>query len=440
MDYLQQIRAAHNDPEALETLYQAARRGKEESAFVSSLLACREQAPENILYAAWACRLQQAVEEQADRRSIHWKLAIPLSVALGLICWGLSDPHLDLPAQTPYLLLAWAPISACFIIAFLALTSGERRGRAGGIVAALLGATLYVTLWVALRERLGYQKLMLVHLPFLAWFGVGASILGFRSDDENRFAALIKSIEVLVTAGIFAIAGGAFGVITFGMFGVLGVEIPESIMRLIAAGGAGLIPVIAVASAYDPHAAPARQRFDQGLSKLVATLMRLLLPLTLIVLAIYLVAIPFNFMEPFRNRDALIVYNVMLFGIMGLLAGATPVSAQGLAPKTQAALRRGILAAAILGLLVSLYALAAIVYRTVWDQPSLLAGVTINRLAVIGWNSINIGILVALIVQQFRQGQAGWVSSLHSVFSRGLIGYVVWTAFLILAIPLLFTY
>ncbi len=100
-------------------------------------------------------------------------------------------------------------------------------------------------------------------------------------------------------------------------------------MRLIAAGGAGLIPVIAVATIYDPLAEPKDQDFTQGLSKFIGTMMRLLLPLTLGVLVVYIFVIPFNFFQPFQNRDLLIIYNAMLFAIMGLLVGATPISLGG---------------------------------------------------------------------------------------------------------------
>ena len=64
-------------------------------------------------------------------------------------------------------------------------------------------------------------------------------------------------------------------------------------------------------------------------------MMRLLLPLTLGVLVIYIIVIPFYFFEPFNNRDVLIVYNLMLFAIMALLLGATPIRGADLSPQLQ---------------------------------------------------------------------------------------------------------
>jgi hypothetical protein len=160
--------------------------------------------------------------------------------------------------------------------------------------------------------------------------------------------------------------------------------------------------------------------------------MRLFLPLTLGVLVIYLFVIPFNFWEPFNNRNVLIVYNLMLFAVMGLLLGATPIRSDDLSPQLQKWLRTGILAVAILSAVVSIYALSATLYRTIDG------GVTINRLTILGWNSINIAILLALIMKQLKNRQERWITSLQTVFSLGTNAYWIWSIFLLLAIPWLF--
>jgi hypothetical protein len=243
---------------------------------------------------------------------------------------------------------------------------------------------------------------------------------------------LIKVIEVVITGGVYLIAGVAFGAITVGMFQSLSITLPDVLMRLIVAGGIGLLPVLAVATIFDPRVEPAMQDFSQGLSKFIFTMMRLLLPLTLGMLVVFVLVIPFNFMQPFKNRDVLIVYNAMLFGIMGLLVGATPIHAEELSERLQKALRWGILAVAVLTVLVSVYALAAIVYRT------LGGGITMNRMVVIGWNTINIGLLVAIITRQIRSSTQTWNTRIKSVFALGAYAYTLWTIIVILSVPILF--
>jgi hypothetical protein len=434
MKYLPELRAAHNSPQQLEQLYHTALQAHAAAEFLADVLACHAEAPDNVLYAAWYYRLQHpAPGEPAEHRSVNWKLAAPLSLLTSLTLWLLSDDRLVLgrsAPQMPYLALLWAPILAVVVLVFLTLTAKKGYERALAVGAALAGITAYVVLLSFSRQH--YRELMTLHVPLLAWVAVAVSLMGFRSHPESRFAFLSKSVEVSVTTGVYVIAVFVFAGVTTGMFQALSLRIPDAISRLLFVGGAGLIPIIAVASVYDPLADPTAQDFQRGLSKMVAVLPRLLLPLTLVVLVIYLGFIPFNFMAPFNNRDTLIVYNGMLFAVIGLLLGATPLRADELSPRYQTALRAGILAIAILVIVVSVYALAAIVYRTVQG------GLTLNRLAVIGWNSLNIGLLGLLAYRQFRRGKEKWIESLHATFSLGSVGYFAWAVFLTLALPWLF--
>ena len=363
--------------------------------------------------------------------------AVPLSIVTGLIFWAISDiQNLLVLDRIPHLLLWWAPTATMSALAFIALTSRKHYGRALALGLGLLAVTGFAILiaptlhpdWKIDQ----YLILAAIHIPLLSWIALGVSVLGFNSSTKDRFAFLIKSVEVMITAGLYLIAGMAFGGITVGMFAALGIELPEIWLRLIAAGGFGLLPVLAVASVYDPNNPAAEQTFDQGLSKFIATMMRLLLPLTLAVLVIYILVIPFYFLAPFENRDVLLVYNVMLFGILGLLLGATPIREADLSPNLQRWLRRGIIVVAILAELVSLYALSATIFRMVNGS------LTLNRLTIIGWNGINISILFWLIYKQFRDGSKKWVESLQGVFSLATNAYLVWGLFLLVAVPLLF--
>jgi hypothetical protein len=108
---LREIQAASSNPEALELAYQRARRAKEEAAFREALQVCYERAPDNLLYAAWYYRLRQAGQEH--ERAANWKLAVPLSIVLGIIFWLLSGERLELPGQVPYLAIAWSPVATC---------------------------------------------------------------------------------------------------------------------------------------------------------------------------------------------------------------------------------------------------------------------------------------------------------------------------------------
>jgi len=450
MDYQPAIRANARDPRGLEDLYQSARAASGADAFARALEDSYAATPENLLYAAWHERLLRAAPEEhaAARHPADWRLAVALSAGLGLALWLLSDPSWTIAdtgrnggglGGVPWLAVLWAPIIALFLIAFLALATRAHYVRSALIGAGLVAVTAYVvtrTLTLntgnASTPQQAYLVLMLLHLPLLSAAAVGLALLGWRSSAEDRFGFLTKSIEVIATAGVAAIAGGIFVGLTYAIFQAINVEIPDPLVRLLIAGGGGLIPILAVAAVYDPLAAPRAQEFRRGIGKILAILMRALLPLTLLVLAIYLLVIPFNFGQPFNNRGVLIVYNVMLFAIVALLAGVTPVGPEDVPARWQRPLRAGIAALAALAAVISLYALAAILYRTMQD------GLTMNRLVVIGWNAINIGLLLLALYRQARAGREGWIAALHGALRLGTAAYVVWGLALALALSWMF--
>ena len=92
MDYLEEIQAATSDPLKLEHIHLTAKKEGQSEKFHSAILACYEETPNNLLFAAWFYRLQQsALVPEKPSREINWALAIPLSILTGLIFWALSD-------------------------------------------------------------------------------------------------------------------------------------------------------------------------------------------------------------------------------------------------------------------------------------------------------------------------------------------------------------
>jgi len=436
MNYTSEIESALPDPKLLEDLYQKARQAGQADAFAAEITRRYAAAPDNVLLAAWHYRLQPAAPvTEAPARQINWWLAIPLSLLLAILYGIMAQRRFDLANGLPYVVLTWAPAAACLVLAFLALTRQPFSWRRDGLLAlGVVAITAYVT-WLVVGPKSGgqYRDLMILHLPLLAWVAVGLSILGRKLDDRHRFAFLIKSAEVVMTGGIYFGAALLFVGITAGLFDAIGIRFTDDVMRWLLPGAAGLIPVLAVASVYDPHLPPGEQRFDQGLAKLISLLGRIFLPLTLLVLAIYVLYIPANFWRPFEQRDVLIVYNAMLFAVLGLLIIATPFRAEDVPEKLRKWLWYGIVAVAALTLLVSLYALSATVYRTV------LNFLTMNRLTVIGWNVINIALLGLFLYRQMRYGLARWIASSQATFRIGMVAYAIWTMLLIVVMPVLLT-
>lgn len=446
MSYHETIKNLAGDPEQLELAYRQAIKAGDEAAFTEAVEASYARAGDDVLLAAWHYRLIAAAAK-AKGRVVAWRWALPLGLLNGLLLWLLSDDQRftirftnplngQLYSLFPAVLLLAAPISAVLISLFLTLAGKRRPGRALAVGLGLAAGAAYVLLlfprmWPRLFQE-QYLGLMTLHLGLLAWAGVGAVALARGDGQEGRFAFLVKSLEAFVGGGLLAIAGGLFTAITFGLFNALGIQPPDWAVRLFAAGGGGVIAIVAVALVYAPAAAPREQSFDEGLSRLVALLMRLLLPLAVAVLVVYLGFIPFNWREPFENRDVLMAFSGLLFAVVALLIGATPVHGAELGDRAQTWLRRGVMALAGLTLLVGLYALAAILYRTANGR------LTPNRLLFIGWNVINIILLAVVLIGQMRAGRARWLGAMRQAFAVGIALYLAWAAIGLLAPPWLF--
>ena len=444
MSYHDTVNDLATDAEQLEQVYHAALDAGETDAFKQAIDDSYTSAPENLLYAAWFHRFKYTAA-QAKGHVVAWAWVIPLAVINALLFWWLSADRLMITIEgfrgidrdfMPVIFILAASLSAVFVLIYLTAV-GRKRWRLSALIGIfLLAAGGYVLLTYPQTGTVPFQEqyltLTVMHLPLLAWAGVGAFLIARHRDPANRFSFLIKSLEVFILGGLFVIAGGLFTAITIGLFEALGVDFPELVQRLFIAGGSGMIAVVATAVIYNPTVPPAEQAFDEGLSKLVALVMRILLPLTLLVLLVYLAFIPFNFRAPFENRDVLMIYNGMLFAVVALLVGATPVSLADISPRLARWLRLGIIAVAALALVVSLYALAAILYRTALDR------LTPNRLTFIGWNVVNIGLLLLVLLFQVWTKAGQWVHGLYRAYSAGTIAYAVWTLAMILAIPWLF--
>ena len=441
MAYVDTLRLYEQNPQGLEQLYQQARRTGQAHEFTQAVELLHAEAPDQLLLQAWFYRLTQGSEESRTRSSPNWLVAIVLSMLCGLSIWFFADTTLfSIGNDLPLLLFVAAPLCALWIMGYFTITApkGTAPDRYWlGLLGLLLAAAVAYVVYIGPRMQAtanqgSYLLLAAPHLVLLAWVAVGHWLLWAKPTVSDHFAFLIKSFETVVVGGLFVLAGGLFTGLSFGLFETLGLTVEDWMVRLFLAGGGGLIPVLAVALTYDPKRPPSAQNFQEGISRLIATLMRLILPLALLLLVVYIGLIPLNFYQPFQNREVLIVYNLLLFAVIGLLVSATPVMDQPMSAVQERWLRRGLLTLAGLAVLISLYALSAIVYRT-WND-----GFTPNRVTVIGWNILNIALLSLLLVRQLRSKAETWLPTMYDTFAQGAKAYLVWGVVVLLFIPWVF--
>ena len=423
----------------LEQLYRQVEADGETHAFKEAILQCIAKQPQHTLFLAWAHRLESlpAVEpsEMHNVQYKHWQKAIGISLVLGTLFLLLAGDQPPVPfpnAEQPHFWLGWSPVLALAILAFLSKKNRADSQRDGkwGIIIVAAGALTAFRFWA---QTDAIAVLVALHLPLVIWAGVGSCVIQKHNNPARQFHAFsVKSVETVLTGGIYFGAFMIFLMLTQGIFAALDIRIAESSIEKAVAWGVGAISILALASVYNPSASPAAQNWTSGLTRLLSILTRLLLPLTLGVLAIYtFYFIPVYFWRPFEERQVLIVYNATIMAILVLIALSVAYT-EDMKLGKQTVLRRALHVLGSLTGLLNLYALAAIIYRTY------TYGLTPNRYAVLGWNAVTLIMLAVIAITLWRAQPNLWALKLRESLARMSIFAMVWALWVLFALPISF--
>jgi len=431
--------AERGDAAALERRYRQALAEQDEPAFREGISRSSQAHPDEPLLAAWAYRLDlrplPEVSAPASQAS-HWIAALAGSALMGLLAFLAADGRPPVPnpqIASPLFWIGWGPLAGLSLLGFLAL-----RGNAGrpdqrltylpALFMSLLAACAALLFWGRADDL---AQLAALHLPFAAWAALGAGLsLGRPDAPAQGHAFLVKSVEILVTGGLYFGAWMVFVGLTSGIFAALGFQPSPETIQAAAAWGIGAVPLLALASVSDPARPPTAQRWDTGLARLLRILTRIFLPLALAVLAVYVCwFVPAYFWRPFEEREVLFVYNATIMAILALMTAALADPGEQRSPTQDTALRWQFLALGCLTFLLNLYALAAILSRT------LDYGLTPNRYAVLGWNLVTLVILGLALVCQWRARRGDWATSLRGALARGALLAALWALWVLLGLP-----
>ena len=447
MSLKSQIEGARGDVAGLELLYRQALAAGDEPAFIEVIGQCGGEHPEDILFSAWACRLDVQSPADAERsegqvgkesQARHWRTAVATSVVLGILYAlfaGDKPPVPDPGEARPLFWIGWGPLTALGVLFFLASverSTEERIRRYGGPAVAVILIAVYTAL-IAWDRTDHIATLIALHLPFVACAAVGVGLTLGRPDPARQcYAFFIKSVEAILTGGIYFGAGVIFLGLTYEIFAVLGIKLPQDGVRTVAAWGIGAIPILAIASVYNPTVAPVAQNWTTGLARILRILTRLMLPLALGLLAVYVLGfIPQYFWRPFQEREVLIVYNATILATLVLLTvSATAPDEQS--PRQNSILRYAVLALGGITWLLNVYALSAIISRT------FEFGLTPNRYAVLGWNIVTLLMLSVIAIRLWRVPPDRWVQVFRESIARISVLAVVWGLWVLLGLPLSF--
>ncbi|NBB86007.1 MAG: hypothetical protein GVY12_07290 [Bacteroidetes bacterium] len=423
----QQLIELETNPAALERHYRDAPQAFEEAFAVA--FAERPNAP---IFQAWHARLSfdgatldGATDKAAlaphatrsERRLLLWVVGLVLVAGtlaklpdLVRILGGVLSEDFFYPRNIGFLVLP-------MLATYLAYAFARSQRTVLALAALFGGSCLYINLLP--EDTADTVVLALLHMPLWLWGLLGVAYVGtYRQHAERRLAFLRYNGEMLIYTALILIAGGILSGLTILLFQLIAIDVGEWYMENVAVYGVVGAPIVATLLA------TTRYGVSQRIAPVIA---RIFTPLPLLTLIVYLGALLTRGMQPFADRDTLLVLNMVLLAVLALIVFS--ISEQRRTSRFTHYVGAGLLGVAVV---LDVIALVAIATR-------LFDGLTPNRLAVLGANVLILGHL-ALLLYRYVQLLKGndQLEQIERAMTGYLGLYVGWAALVTFGFPLFF--
>ena len=321
----------------------------------------------------------------------------------------------------------YGPNVSLFALPWLAaFLAWRRRARAPliGILAALFALGAVAANAFPLTDTSQSVVVTGIHLPIALWFVVGLAYLAEDWRSSRRRMDFIRFTgELFVYFVLIALGGGVLTAFMFGTFEAIGID-PEVFISqwLLPCGGVAAVVV-----------AGWLVEAKQGVVENIApVLTRLFTPLFTAVLLAFLVAIAWTSAGIDVEREALILFDLLLVVVLGLLlysiSARDPLAPAGVFDKLQ------------LALVVSALAIDVLVLLEITQRISEY-GTTPNKAAALGENVILLANLAwsAWLLLKFARRQKTF-AAIERWQTGYLPVYAAWAWIVVLVFPPLFGY
>ncbi|CCH51823.1 hypothetical protein BN8_00774 [Fibrisoma limi BUZ 3] len=409
-----------DNPRQLEVLYR-----DNQTAFTQSFNSIYEELKNNKTVAIWYERLNYASPAISKDSTRDLTFTVIASVLAGLFA---KLPELLAIDEEYFYSRNIAFIVLPLLMAYFLWTQKSSVNKLIGVASVTLISLLYINK-LPVAPRSDTLILACIHLPLFLWTLLGFSFVGDRiTDSRKRLDFLRYNGDLAVMMALIAIAGFLFTAITIGLFKSIQINIGEFYGRYVVVFGVSAAPFVGT---YLVRTNP------QLVGRVSPVIARLFTPLALLTVIAFLIAIVTSGKDPFKDRDFLIVFNLLLIGVMALILFSVAESSKAAVNRNEVLL---LFVLALTTIIVNGIALSAILYRiTEW-------GITPNRLAVLGGNVlilVNLILVTRTLFQAIRSGQNGTTlraEVVGNVIAGFLPVYSLWTVVVTFLFPVLFDF
>jgi hypothetical protein len=265
------------------------------------------------------------------------------------------------------------------------------------------------------------EALTALHLPIALWLPVGIAYAGGRwRESAGRMDFVRFSGELLIYYALIALGGGVLIGLTAGMFGAIGIDFEPVFEDWIPCGVVGAVMVAS-------WLVEAKQSVIENMAPVLT---RLFTPLFALALLAFLGTMVFTGRGIDIEREALIIFDLVLVLVLGLLLYSISARDPQAPPGT---FDRLLVLLLVSALVADAFALAAIGARISEF------GFTPNRVAALGENVILLGNLgwSTVLYLRFLRGR-GPFATLERWQTAYLPAYSVWAAIVVVGFPPVF--
>lgn len=288
-----------------------------------------------------------------------------------------------------------------------------------------LGTILILVAYINLLPvRNSSDSIMLscIHLPFMLWGVLGFTFVGGDFLDLSKRTDFLRyNGDFLVMLALIVISGGLFSAITINLFLLIELDIVNFYTEYITVFGAAAAPMVAT---YLVHNNP------QLVSRISPIIARIFTPIVSLMLFMFLVAVITKGKYPTNDRNALMIFNGLLVGVMALILFSITEVSKASNRKANTII---LLCLSVLTIIINGIALVSIVIRI--NEY----GMTPNRIAVLGAN-ILIMMHILLVFKRLLDTarDKSNIQEVENGIAAFLPFYIAWATFVTLLFPLIF--
>jgi hypothetical protein len=413
----EKIKEYINNPEKLEQLYRDDR-----NAFESGFNEVYSETEESGLAKYWKIRLDynKIPDEIKKTNLVDILLLITVCLITGILIKLPDIFNFQLP-EIFYLKNTGIIVFSGLTLYIILTNKVLELKRLIPILIAFLIMTVYVNLLPSVKNS-DTINLVYIHLPLLMWCIFGLVFIDFNLRDKIRRIEYIRyNGDLAILMAIIFISGGVLTGITIGLFQAIGINIENFYMKNVVIAGAVSVPIVATYII---------KNYTVIANKIAPVIARIFSPLVLLTAVIFLTALAISGKDLYSDREFLLIFNVMLFGVMAVIVFSISETS---ATRKQKFNELILFFLSIITVIIDLIALSAIFYRLG------TFGITPNRLAVLGSNILILGNLVLIIIDLYKVNfKETSIKEVELTISKYLPVYLIWILFIIIGFPLIF--